>query len=87
MLLSLEAGEPGSADADGTHSEMALLRDVKQSYFSLPSDHFLETVPILEKSPEREHGSRAKGREVSGERAAISVLSRRWVLYGFAFPS
>lgn len=39
LLLSLEAGEPGSADADGMHSEMVLLRGAKQSYFFLPSDH------------------------------------------------
>ena len=47
---------------------------------------FLDTVPIFEKSPESEHGSRAKGREVSGERIAVSVHGRS-ILYGFGFPS
>lgn len=86
LLLSLEAGETGSTDADGTHSEMVLLRVRSSPTFFFPQITFLETLPILEKSPERDHGSRAKGREVSGERVAISVLSRRWVLYGFVFP-
>lgn len=84
-LSTLEAEVAGSAG--GTHLEMRLLRGCEAIFpFFFSQITFLDTVLIFEKSPERDHDSREKGREVSGERIAVSVRSRRGILYGFGFP-